>query len=110
MYLWPQKFNVYIIGGLGGVILRSVADPDPGPLDPHVFGPPGSGSGPLVRYMDPSNIKQNSKKTLDFYCIVTFFNFFSLKYDVKVHSKSNMQVHFILQALISTHKPYFFLS
>jgi hypothetical protein len=29
----------------------SVADPDPDPPDPHVFGPPGS--GPLVRGMDP---------------------------------------------------------
>jgi hypothetical protein len=32
------------------VVENSVADPDP---DPHVFGPPGSGSGPLVRGMDP---------------------------------------------------------
>jgi hypothetical protein len=33
----------------------SVADPDPNPdsSDPCVFVPPGSGSGPLVRGMDP---------------------------------------------------------
>jgi hypothetical protein len=38
----------------------SVADPDPS--DPHVFGPPGSGSGSISRGMvpdpDPSIIKQ----------------------------------------------------
>jgi hypothetical protein len=54
----------------------SVADPnpDPAPSDPHVFGPPGSGSpDPLVRGMDPDpdpdpSIVSNSKKNLDFYC------------------------------------------
>jgi hypothetical protein len=57
VYLWPQKFNVYVIGG---VVLTTVLriqirihvflgfldlDPDP---------------DPLVRgmYLDPSNIKQ----------------------------------------------------
>ncbi len=30
-----------------------VADPDPDPPDKCVFGPPGSGSDPLVRGMDP---------------------------------------------------------
>jgi hypothetical protein len=38
-------------------VFRSVADPDPNPdpdpPDPRVFGPPGSGSGPLVRGIDP---------------------------------------------------------
>jgi hypothetical protein len=32
-------------------ISSSVGDPDP--QDPHVFGPPGSGSGPFVRGTDP---------------------------------------------------------
>jgi hypothetical protein len=50
-------------------------DPDPDPaLDPD----PG-----------PSINKQNSKKNLDFYCFVNFFDFSSLKHDVKVPSKSN---------------------
>jgi hypothetical protein len=42
--------------------------------DPYVFGPPGSGfMDSLVRgpASDPSIIKQNSKKNLDFYCFVT---------------------------------------
>ncbi len=43
----------------------------------------------LVRGMD-------SKKNLDFYCFVTFFDFLSLKNDVKVPSKSNMQKNFFL--------------
>ncbi len=30
-----------------GVPRTSVADPDPDPPDPHVFGPPGSGSGSI---------------------------------------------------------------
>ncbi len=40
----------------------SVADPDPDPLDPHVFEPPGS-------FYDQAN----SKKHLDSYCFVTTF-------------------------------------
>jgi hypothetical protein len=36
---------MYIIGG---VVLTAVfADPDPELPDPHVFGPPGSGSGSI---------------------------------------------------------------
>ncbi len=47
----------------------SVADPDPNAdPDPHVFGPPGSGSG---------SIRKFSKKNLDFYCFVTSFDFLS---------------------------------
>ncbi len=30
-----------------GGIVASVTDPDPDPLDPDVFGPPGSGSGSI---------------------------------------------------------------
>jgi hypothetical protein len=38
----------------------SVADPDPDPPDPHVFGPLDLDPDPLIRGMDldPSNIKQ----------------------------------------------------
>ena len=43
--------------------VTSVADPDP--PDPHVFGPPGSGS--------------TSKKSLDSYYVATLFVFLSLK-------------------------------
>jgi hypothetical protein len=42
---------------------------------------------------DPSIIKQNSKKNLDFYCFVTL----SLKNDVNVPSKSNKQKNFFLK-------------
>jgi hypothetical protein len=60
----------------------SVGDPDP--EDPYVFGPPGSasvshkygsgsesGSGP-----EPSIIKQNSKKNLDFVTYLLFMTFY----------------------------------
>ncbi len=42
----------------------SVPDPNPDPPDPHVFGPPGSGSGSI------------SKKNLDSYNFVTLFEVF----------------------------------
>ncbi len=49
--------------------------PDPDPPDPHVFLPDS-----VVRGMDPDPdpfiIKQKSKKNLDFYCFVPFFDFF----------------------------------
>jgi hypothetical protein len=47
----------------------SVGDPD---TDPHVFGLPDPHPDPLVTSMDPapdpSIIKKNSQKNLDFYC------------------------------------------
>jgi hypothetical protein len=52
---------------------------------------------PLVRGMDqdraldPSIIKQNSKKNLDSYCFVTSFLLLIVKNDVKEPSKSNKQ-------------------
>jgi hypothetical protein len=54
----------------------SVADPNPDPPDPHVFGPPGSGSF-RQRYVFGSGsfyhqAKEN-KKNLDSYCFVTSF-------------------------------------
>ncbi len=80
-------------------VATSVADPDPNPdldlPDPHVFGPPGSGSGSIsLRYGSRSGsfYLQNSKKNLDFYCFVTSFDFLSVKHDVP--SKSNMQKNF----------------
>jgi hypothetical protein len=61
-------------------VLTSV--PDPYPPDPHVFGPPGSGSGSSCK---------NSKKNLDSYYFMALFDFLSLKNDVNVPSKSNKQ-------------------
>jgi hypothetical protein len=65
----------------------SVADPDPNPEpdlpDPHVFGPPGSGSGSFYH-----QAKKN-KKNHDSYCFVTFFLFFIFENDVQIPSKSN---------------------
>jgi hypothetical protein len=75
----------------------SVADPDP--PDPHVFGPPGSGSGFTSQmYGSGSGSCSGSgsfylhakiiRKTLYF---VTLFDFLSLKNDINVASKSNKQ-------------------
>jgi hypothetical protein len=79
----------------GFLLLASVADPDPNP-DPHVFGPPGSGSGSTsqrvwIRIRILLSSCKNSKKNLDSYYFVTLFDFFSLKNDVNVASKSNKQ-------------------
>jgi hypothetical protein len=66
----------------------SVADPDP-----HVFGPPGSGSTGQrygrIRILLLSCKK--SKKNLDSYYFVTIFDILSLKNGVNVPSKSNKQ-------------------
>ena len=69
--------------------------PDP---DPHVFGPPGSGST-SQRYGSGSGSCSGSgsfyhhaiivKKNLDSYYFVTLFDFLSLKNDVNVASKIN---------------------
>jgi hypothetical protein len=68
------------------VRLLKTSVPDP---DPHVFGPPGSGST-NQRY--PSIIMlKNSKKNLDSFYFVTLFDFLSLKNDVNVPSKSNKE-------------------
>jgi hypothetical protein len=69
--------------------------------DPHVFGPPGSGSGSISqRYVSGSGFGsgirlrillsscKNSKKNFDSYYFVSFFDFSSLKNDVHVPSKS----------------------
>jgi hypothetical protein len=78
-----------------GTVVISVPDPDP--PDPHVFGPPGSGST-SQRYGSGSgsfyhHAKKNStaKKNLDSYYFVNLLDFLSLKNDVNVASKSNKQ-------------------
>jgi hypothetical protein len=69
--------------------LSSVADPDP--LDPRVFGPPGSGST-SQRYGSGSFYHHaKSKKNLDSYYFVTNFHFLYLKNDENEASKSNKQ-------------------
>jgi hypothetical protein len=73
--------------------------PDPDPPDPHVFGPPGSGS-PSQRYGSGScsgsgSFYHHAKigKNLDSYYryFVTLFDLLSLKNAVNVASKSNKQ-------------------
>jgi hypothetical protein len=65
-------------------LVCSVADPDP-----HVFGPPGSGSMSQVWIRILLSSCKNSKKNLVSYYFVTLFDFLSLKKDVYVPSKSN---------------------
>ena len=61
-------------------------DPDPDPLVKGMDPDPDPALDPDP---DPSIIMQNSKKKLDSYYFVTLFEFFSLKNDVNVPSKSN---------------------
>jgi hypothetical protein len=70
-----------------------VADPNP-----HVFGPPGSGSI-SQRYGSGSGSFYHHanivRKTFDSYYFVTLFDFLSLKNDVNVSSESNKQKFFL---------------
>jgi hypothetical protein len=75
--LYQQKL---IVGG-------SVADPNPDPPDPHVFGRPGSGStisqrygsgsgscsGIRIRILLSLSKYSTGKKNIDLYCFVTSF-------------------------------------
>jgi hypothetical protein len=63
-------------------VRNSVPDPNPDPPDPHVFGPPGSGS-----FYHHAKIVRIGN--IDSYYFVTLFDFLSLKNDVNVPSKSN---------------------
>ncbi len=70
----------------------------PDPPDPHVFGPPGSGSI-SQRYGSGSGSFYDQakivRKNIDSYCFVTSFGLFlSLKNDVNVPSKCNKQKNF----------------
>jgi hypothetical protein len=83
----------WVIGGEGlqtNICLPfSVRDPDP--PDPHVFGPPGSGSI-CQRYGSGSFCHHaKNKKNLDSYYFVTLFDFLSLENYVNVLSNSNKQ-------------------
>jgi hypothetical protein len=74
LLILAQRSNLIFL-----LFFSSVADTDPvrmvlGLLDPD----------PLLRGTDrdPSFIKQNSKKNIDSYCFVTFFDFLTLENDV----------------------------
>ncbi len=82
--------------GSATLILISVADPNPDLPDPHVFGPPGSGSGSTrqrvwIRIRILLSSCKIVRKNLDSYYFVTLFEFLSLKNDVNVASKSHKQ-------------------
>ncbi len=64
-------------------------NPDPGSPDPHVFGPPGSGSI-SQRYGSGSFYQQAKivRKKLIPIVLLLHFDFFSLKNDVNAPSKS----------------------
>ena len=62
----------------------SVADPNPDPPDPYVFGPPGSGSF----YHRAIIVRKTLILTI---LLGTLFDFLSLKNDVNVASKSYKQ-------------------
>ncbi len=76
-----------------------VSAPDPDPPDPHVFGPPGYGSGSFSQRCGSGSVSGSFYHqakivricTLDSYCFVTFLDFLSLKNDVNEPSKSNKQ-------------------
>jgi hypothetical protein len=71
------------------IVVINVADSDPNPYmsDPC--------PDPAVRAMDPDpellSSSKNSRKNLDSYCFVTLSHFLSLKNNINVPSKSNMQ-------------------
>jgi hypothetical protein len=48
---------------------------------------------PLVRGTDPDTLS-SSKKNIDSYCFVTFYEFLSLKNDVNALSKRNNEKNF----------------
>ncbi len=78
-YIYPQQQETLTFCIKLANFAFSVPDPDP--PDPHVFGPPGSGSGSTSQMYGSGS----------FYHHVTLFDFLSLKNDVNVPSKSNKQ-------------------
>jgi hypothetical protein len=85
-----QSLNPGLSGGQRKPQLAtsSVADPnpDPNPPDPHVFGPPGFGSGSF--YYHAKIVRKTLIPTAYF---ATLFDFLSLNNGVNVASKSNKQ-------------------
>ncbi len=60
---------------LAGILSISVANPNPDPSDPYVFGLPKSGSGSISQRYGSGSLSpsRKSKKNLDSYCFVTSF-------------------------------------
>jgi hypothetical protein len=71
--------------------------PDPDPLDPHIFGPPRSGSDSTIqRYGSGSGSFYHQVKIVrKTYCFLTSFGLFIFEKDVNVTSKSKKQKNFI---------------
>jgi hypothetical protein len=69
-------------------VSASVPDPDPNPPDPHIIGPPGSGST-SQRYGSGSFYHQAKieRKTLFPTVLLLLLDFLSLKNDVNLPSK-----------------------
>jgi hypothetical protein len=83
------------------MVFFSVADPDP-----HVFGPPGSGSGSTCQRYGSGSFYRHAKivkKNLDSYYFVTLFEFLSLKNDLNVASKSHKQKNCIKKLVFCWH-------
>ncbi len=84
------------------IVCSSVADPDPNPdriRRRYVFGPPGSGSGPISQRYGSGSFYHKAKivrKTSIPTALWRFFSFLSLKNDVNVPSKSNTQKNLFL--------------
>jgi hypothetical protein len=75
--------------------------PDPDPPDPHVFGPPGTGSGSISQMFGSGSgsISQMYESGSGFFNMIPtvlglLLDLLSLKNDVNVRSKSNMQKNF----------------
>jgi hypothetical protein len=79
------------------IVLSSVADPNPDPSDPYVFGPPGSGSINQRHGSGFGSFYHQTKivrKSLIPTVLLLLFNFLSLKNYVYVPLKSNKQKNF----------------
>jgi hypothetical protein len=86
--------SLYI--GLVEQLLTSVADSNPDPSDPYVFGPPGSGSGSICQRHGSGSFYHQAKivrKTLIPTVLLLLFD--SLKNDVNVPSKGDKQKNFV---------------
>ncbi len=91
---------------------NSVPDPDPDPLDPHVFGPPGSGSTSQRSGSGSGSLYHHEKivrKTLTPSILWLFLSFYLWKmmymYLQKVISKKNcVKIYFLLESWRSMRK------
>jgi hypothetical protein len=77
LLFWNNIFFLhYMVAVPMDILYIRVPDPDPNlDPDPHVFGPPGSGSSSQM-YVSGSFFKQKSKKNVDSYGFVTSFGYF----------------------------------